>query len=116
MASCIYYRNKTRYLIPLVIFLLWLLLFFGRPTWGPVIGLLPLSQDIHMHRFIQGVHLGGAFLSATALAILWRWAVSRSNLAYLVGALILTLLIQLIIFSYLKLKTSKQNSKESSLV
>ena len=38
VASCICYRNKTPYLIPLVIFLLWLLLFFGRPTWGPVIG------------------------------------------------------------------------------
>lgn len=93
MASCIRYRNKTHYLIPLAVFLLWLLLFFGRPTWGPVIGLLPLSQDIHMHRFIEGVHLGGIFLSATALAIPWRWAVSRGNFACLVAALILSLLI-----------------------
>ena len=119
VASCICYRNKTRYLIPLVIFLLWLLLFFGRPTWGPVIGLLPLSQDIHMHRFIQGVHLGGAFLSATALAILWRWAVSRSNLAYLVGALILTLLILSPVYverqSYLSLNAREIEENQKAL-
>jgi hypothetical protein len=119
VASCIFYRNKARYQIPLVIFLLWLLLFFGRPTWGPVIGLLPLSQDIHMHRFIEGVHLGGILLSATALAIPWRWAVSRSNLAYLVGALILTLLILSPVYierqSYLSLNAREKQENQQAL-
>ncbi len=93
MATCIFYRHKNRYLIPLVMFLLWLLLFFGRPTWGSAIDLLPFSQNIHMHRFIAGVHLSGILLAATALAIPWRWAVSQGNGRYIVGALALTLLV-----------------------
>ena len=55
--------------------------------------LLPLSQDVHMHRFIGGVHLGGIFLAAIALAVPWRWTVSRGNMLYIVGALALTLFI-----------------------
>ena len=46
-----------------------------------------------MHRFIAGVHLSGILLAATALAIPWRWAVSRGDWRYILGALALTLLI-----------------------
>ena len=74
-------------------FFLWLCLFFGRPTWGPAIDLLPFSQNIHMHRFIAGVHLSGILLAATALGIPWRWALSRGDWRYIVGALTLTILI-----------------------
>ena len=87
------YRQHRSYLIPLAIFLMWLLLFFGRSTWGPMMNVLPFSQDIHMHRFIGGVHLGGIFLAAIALAVPWRWAVSKGNTWYILGALALTVLI-----------------------
>lgn len=90
---CIFNWHKTYYLIPLFIIVLWLLLFFGRATWGPVIDLLPFSQTIHMHRFIGGVHLGGIMLAGIALSFPWRWAVSRGNGLYIVGVLALTILI-----------------------
>ena len=93
MGVCIFLFREVRYLVPVGVFSLWLLLFFGRSTWGFAIDLLPLSQDVHMHRFIGGVHLGGIFLAAVALAVPWRWAMSRVNKLYLVGALVLTLLI-----------------------
>jgi hypothetical protein len=93
IATCIYYRNKNLYLVPLVMFVLWLLLFFGRATWGSAIDLLPFSQNIYMHRFLGGVHISGILLAATALAIPWRWAVARGDPRYIVGALALTLLI-----------------------
>jgi hypothetical protein len=39
-----------------------LLLFFGRPTLGPVLDLLPGGGDLFLRRFISGVHLAGIYL------------------------------------------------------
>jgi hypothetical protein len=52
----------------LAAFALSLLLFFGRPTLGPVLDLLPGFGDIQIHRFLIGVHLAGILLAGTALA------------------------------------------------
>jgi Gpi18-like mannosyltransferase len=49
-------------------FTLSLLLFFGRPTLGPVLDLLPGFRDVQIHRFIMGVHLAGIFLAGVGLA------------------------------------------------
>jgi Gpi18-like mannosyltransferase len=57
-----------------------LLLFFGRPTLGPVLKLLPGNSDIFFHRFIIGVHLGGILLAgvgAVWLAMLITDGASR---------------------------------------
>ena len=96
---CLYRWREERYLIPVGIFLLWLMLYFGRATWGPLIDLLPMSRYLHMHRFIAGVHLGGIFLAAIALAVPWRWAVSRERVWYMTVPLALTLLILLPAYS-----------------
>lgn len=53
-----------------------LLLFFGRPTLGPVLDLLPGGEDLFLRRFVSGVHLAGLYLSG--LGVVW--------LAGLVGA------------------------------
>ena len=98
---CLFRWREERYLIPVAIFLLWLLLYFGRPTWGPLIDLLPMSRYLHMHRFIGGVHLGGIFLMAVALAVPWRWALSRSSIWstwYLSAALVLTVVVLLPVY------------------
>ncbi|MBC8280547.1 MAG: hypothetical protein H8E48_07165 [Chloroflexi bacterium] len=88
---CVYRSRRELYLVPIAVFTLWLLLYFGRPTWGSLTNILPFSNDILMFRFIGGVHLGGIFLVAVALGSSWRWAVSRSNMWYSVAALVLTL-------------------------
>ena len=95
--SLVRWRDE-RYLIPVVIFLLWLLLYFGRATWGPLIDVLPMSRYLQMHRFIAGVHLGGIFLAAIALATAWGWAVSRARVWYIVPALAFTLLLLLPVY------------------
>jgi hypothetical protein len=55
-----------------------LLLFFGRPTLGPVLDLLPGSGDLFLRRYVFGVHLGGFFLAGVGAAWLgkaaFRWA------------------------------------------
>ena len=94
-AICLLRWRSELYLIPVTVFLIWLLLYFGRPTWGSLIDVLPLSQNILMFRFIGGIHLGGIFLVAVALGASWRWAVSRDNIWYPVGALVLTVVVLL---------------------
>jgi Gpi18-like mannosyltransferase len=49
-------------------FALSLVLFFGRPTLGPVLNLLPGFGDAQIHRFVMGVHLSGIFLAGVGLA------------------------------------------------
>jgi len=96
---CLLRWRKEGYLIPVAVFSFWLLLYFGRSTWGGLIDLLPMSRDLPMYRFIGGVHLGGIFLIAVALAAPWRWALSRARVWYVAAALALTLLVLLPVYS-----------------
>ena len=116
---CLLRRRQERYVIPVAIFLLWLLLFFGRSTWGVLIDVLPMSRDLHMIRFMAMVHLGGIFLMAVALAAPWRWAVSRSNVWYFAGVLALTSLLLLPVYnerrSYLSENTSYLTETQQAL-
>jgi len=98
LGICVIRWKEERYLIPIAIFLLGLLLYFGRSTWGPLIDLLPMSQHLQMHRFIGLVHLGGFFLAAVALAMIWNWAVSRAKVWYIAGAMAFTLLLLIPIY------------------
>lgn len=93
LVICLIRWRNERYLIPISIFSLWILLYFGRATWGPLMDVLPLGRYLHMHRFIGGVHLGGIFLMAVALAAPWRWALSQARVWYVGAALALTLLV-----------------------
>lgn len=54
------------------VFTLSLLLFFGRPTLGPLLKLLPGSDDLLLHRYIMGVHLAGIVLAGVGVASVGR--------------------------------------------
>ena len=120
LGICLLRWRNERYLIPVAIFSLWLLLYFGRATWGSLIDLLPMSRDIHMNRFVGGVHLGGIFLVAVALAAPLRWALSRSRIWYVAAALGLTLLVLSPVYierrSYLAQNASSINEGRQALV
>ena len=88
---CVLKFRVHPYGIPITVFLLWLLLFFGRSTWGPLVDLFPLMKDVHMHRFVAGVHLGGIMLAAVALGTSWSWVISRTNPWYTAGIFLVTL-------------------------
>lgn len=45
-----------------LLFVFWLLLYFGRATWGGLIDLIPGMSEFHLSRFIVGIHLAGLFL------------------------------------------------------
>ena len=57
------YRRDERARVLLFLFLVSLFLFFGRPTLGPVLRLLPGSGDLFLRRFVFGVHLAGLYLA-----------------------------------------------------
>ncbi len=72
---CIARRQQGEHYRLLVLFpLFWLLLYFGRPTWGVLLNLLPLSRDLHLHRLIAPVHLGAIGLAGVGLAWLIQQA------------------------------------------
>ncbi len=57
------YRRDERARVLLFLFLVSLVLFFGRPTLGPALRLLPGSGDLFLRRFVFGVHLAGLYLA-----------------------------------------------------
>jgi hypothetical protein len=65
-----------------------LLLYFGRPTFGDLVDLLPAHDDLFLHRMIVGVHLGGILLAGIGLATLARIVVdvARQQLPWPVPA------------------------------
>jgi hypothetical protein len=64
-------KRDESHRLTLALFLMWLLLYFGRPTWGVLLKLLPMSSDLHLHRFLGGVHLASIFLIGIGLHVFW---------------------------------------------
>ena len=58
--------------LALVLFLVWLALYFGRPTWGRLADLLPMHEGLLFHRFIGGVHLAALLLIGLGGEWIWR--------------------------------------------
>ncbi len=56
----------------LVLFIVCLLLFFGRTTFGPLFRLLPGGADLFLRRFLMGVQLAGIVIVGVALSSLAR--------------------------------------------
>lgn len=69
------FRHDQRARLLSCMWLLSLLLYFGRPTLGFVLDLLPGNKDLLFQRFVAGLDLSGLFLAAVG-------AVWLANLAY----------------------------------
>ena len=68
------WRRDERARVPLALLVLGMLLFFGRPTLGPVLDLLPASEELFLHRYIIGVHMAGILLAGIGAAWIGRFA------------------------------------------
>lgn len=69
--------TRTRLaLMSLGLFVLWLVLYFGRPTLGPIADLLPMSQGLLFHRFVGAVDLFAIVLIGIGAG--WLWSVARA--------------------------------------
>jgi hypothetical protein len=71
IALCIWrFRRDEKARCVLGLFVFMLVLYFGRPTLGPALKLLPGSEDLFFTRIIGGVHLAGLLLAGIAGAAL----------------------------------------------
>ena len=67
---------------------LWLLVFFGRPTWGPLLLLLGVTRDLPLHRVVAALQVFLVLLAAIAMESAWRELARRG---YALAALVLSL-------------------------
>jgi len=65
--------KKEKYRLLLVVTLFWLLVYFGKPTWGDLVNILPFSQDLHFQRFIGGFQVGAVMITGAGLSLTWQW-------------------------------------------
>lgn len=61
------YLTNKKYFPFAFSFIIWMLLYFGRTTWGGFIDIVPGMKDFHLSRFIVGVHISGLFLIAVGM-------------------------------------------------
>ena len=77
------------------LFVTWLLLYFGRVTWGSLLDLLPMHECLIMHRFIGGVDMAALLLIAVGAGWLWqfcgRWQPGRQTPVFVLLTLLLML-------------------------
>lgn len=71
---------------------LWLLMFFGRPFWGPVLTLVGVPADLQLHRVCGGAQVFLVFLAAIGLAGLWKFLRQRTNTAVTILATVILFL------------------------
>jgi hypothetical protein len=64
-------------LLSLSLFGLWLVLYFGRPTLGPLVDLLPLHDTLLLHRFVGSVDIFAILLMGAGGA--WMWDLARAS-------------------------------------
>ncbi len=91
VAGALFARTRPARL-SLALFLVWLVLFFGRQTWGSLADLLPMHERLHFHRFIGGVHLaailliglGGEWVWQSLAPIPERWRGAVAGLIFLI--------------------------------
>lgn len=83
-------RRRVADRVVVTLFVAWLLLFFGRPTWGILYRLLPMNADLHIHRFVGGVHFAALALAGLgAEAIVQQARARRQQLAAAAAVLVL---------------------------
>ncbi len=59
----------------------WTLMLFGRPFWGPLLTVLGVSSDLHLHRVIGGAQIFLLLLAAMGLAAAWTELARRRQYA-----------------------------------
>ncbi len=82
-------------ILGLALLAVWVVLWSGRTTLGPLAGLLPLSNGLHVHRFVGSVDIAAIVLVGIGGAAFWRVARAHATpvRALATGALLTALLV-----------------------
>lgn len=76
-------RENERLL--LVMFVFFFALFLGRPTWGRLLDLMPLSKGFHFSRAIFVVHVTGVMMAGVAIGVVGRHLAARGRTGLIAG-------------------------------
>jgi len=59
--------------------ILWVLMLFGRPFWGPLLTLAGVLPDVQLHRVIGGAQIFLVLIAALQLSFIWRQLLEKTN-------------------------------------
>src|SRR5207245_3116307 len=82
-----------------VLFVVWLVLYSGRPTVGALVDLLPGHEGLFLHRFSGMVELFAIMLVGTGGAALWKLLEVERSSARFALALVATLIVFVPVFA-----------------
>lgn len=86
-------RNRSSRAL-IVLFGFWLLIFFGRTTWGHLLKLLLVSEDMHLHRFQTGYQVFALLLAAYAVETLFlRFKPWKSGQRVVLSSLVIAIIL-----------------------
>jgi hypothetical protein len=107
-AACV--RRTATAKAALVLFALWLMLYFGRVTWGRLTDLLPMHEGLLFHRFIGALEFASILLVGVGGEWFWeRFSALRQPWRVLVpGTIVLMLIIPALQDRYLYYKSNTQ--------
>ena len=69
-ASTLLIQRRSRFLA-LALFLVWLVLYFGRSVWGPIADHIPVGSMLLFHRFIGSVDIAAILLMGLGFEAIW---------------------------------------------
>jgi len=102
-------RNRDHYRVTWFIFFSAFILYFGKPFWGDLIGiLLPMGESLHLHRLINLVYFGAIMCCGTGLSYLWQKIDYGKNKKRLFLSILLTFLLLSPVY-YNRFKYSRYN-------
>jgi hypothetical protein len=64
--------KQEKYRLLLVLTFFWLFVYFGKPTWGDLVNVLPFGGDLQFSRFIIGFQLGAVMIIGAGLSLIWQ--------------------------------------------
>ncbi|MCX6791721.1 MAG: hypothetical protein NT149_01640 [Candidatus Gottesmanbacteria bacterium] len=84
-----------------ILFIFFILLYFGRTTWGNVLDVVPGMKEFHLSRFIVGVHAAGLFLAPVGLIWLWETITTAATKIILIPKKIISIIIFILIIVFI---------------
>lgn len=70
VASLLFVHRRSRLLVA-TLFVVWLVLYFGRSMWGPLADHIPAGSMLLFHRFIGSFHIASILLMGMGFELVW---------------------------------------------
>jgi hypothetical protein len=92
VAAALLGRSRAA-LVTLALLLVWLVVYFGRPTLGSLVDLLPMHDGLLLHRFSGAVDLAAIILMGVGAAAIWELIRPQASGVLVVAASVLFIVV-----------------------